>query len=199
MKHVDHKGAIEYILDRLEKELPPYLLYHGHHHTIDVLEASERIAKYEKVEQENLNLLLIATAYHDSGFLFGVKEHEKRGCELVQEVVPEFGFNEDDIQHICKMIMATELPQNPKDILSEILCDADLDYLGRADFEPVGESLFQEFKHLEIVSDVQNWNRTQLDFLNEHRYYTSYGKTFRQPEKQRHLEKIKMIVNSYDN
>ncbi|MDP6907882.1 MAG: HD domain-containing protein [Flavobacteriales bacterium] len=195
---MDHKGAIEYILNRLEKELPPHLLYHGHHHTIDVLEASERIAKFEDVTQDELNLLLVATAYHDCGFLYGFDEHEKIGCGIAKEVLPKFGFGDNEIEHICEMIMATEVPQKPNGPLAEILCDADLDYLGRPDFEPVAESLFREFKHLGVIEDVKEWNRIQLTFLREHCYHTSYGRTYRQPEKQKHLEKIKEVVYGYD-
>ena len=41
--------------------------------------------------------------------------------------------------------MATEIPQNPKTHLEMIMCDADLDYLGRYDFETISNNLYTEF------------------------------------------------------
>ncbi|MBI1289393.1 MAG: HD domain-containing protein [Flavobacteriales bacterium] len=195
---MDNKGAIQHILDRLEQELPEHLTYHGHHHTLDVMEATERIAKAEGISGELLNLLLVASAYHDSGFLYDHREHEKRGCEIAKDVLPEFGFSEEQIEAVCKMIMATKVPQDPKNELSKILCDADLDYLGRDDFEQIGSTLFKELQALGVVETVETWNRIQLGFLQQHSYHTEYGRKYRQQPKQQHLEKIRSIVAGYD-
>lgn len=196
---MDHKGAIRHILDRLERELPAHLAYHGHHHTLDVMEATERIAKAEGVTDGPLNLLLVASAYHDSGFLYDHREHEKRGCEIAREVLPKYGFSPDEIDTVCKMIMATKVPQEPTDDLSKVLCDADLDYLGREDFEPIAATLFKELQQLGIVQTEEAWNKIQVGFLQQHSYHTEYGRTHRQLPKQQHLEKIKSIVASYDH
>ena len=196
---MEHGRAIEHILNRLAKELPSHLHYHGHHHTLDVLEASERIAKAEGISQEDLDLLLVAAAYHDCGFLYGHQDHEKKGCDIAIESLPGFGFVGSEIQRICKMIMATKVPQQPEDELSRILCDADLDYLGRDDFEPIANSLFEELNKLKIIGDIEAWNRIQLNFLSQHSYHTKYGKSNRQPHKLVHLEKIRSIVDGYSD
>ena len=67
--------AIDHILSRLEKELPETLYYHGQHHAVDVLESAKMIAKSEDVTLEEINLLLVAAAYHDCGFLNQYKNH----------------------------------------------------------------------------------------------------------------------------
>ncbi len=196
---VNYAGAIEHILKELEADLPKHLYYHGHHHTLDVLEAVERIAQSEHVSEGDLNLLLVAAAYHDCGFLNGHQDHEQTGCDIARKSLPDYGFDEAVIERICDMIMATKVPQTPESHLAKILCDADLDYLGRDDFEPIGNNLFKELKHLGILSEVEAWNRIQLKFLGQHAYHTAYGKTIREPEKQMHLKKIKAIVSSYDS
>ncbi|MCF8464545.1 MAG: HD domain-containing protein [Flavobacteriales bacterium] len=196
---MDYAGAIERILKQLEANLPAHLYYHGHHHTLDVLEAVERIGKSENISELQQNLLLVAAAYHDCGFLEGHQNHEIKGCEIARENLPDFGFKEQEIENICEMIMATKVPQSPKNHLEEILCDADLDYLGRDDFEPIGSNLFKELEHLGILAEIKAWNRIQLSFLSQHVYHTAYGKTIRQPEKQKHLDKIRQVVNSYDS
>lgn len=196
---MDYAGAIKHILGELESDLPDHLCYHGHHHTLDVLDAVARIGKAEGVSENQLNLLLVAAAYHDCGFLNGHKDHEIKGCEIARDNLPSFGFDNLAIEQICDMIMATKVPQTPTSALSKILCDADLDYLGREDFEPIGTNLFKELQYLEIVTEVETWNRIQLKFLTQHTYHTTYSRSVRQPEKQKHLEKIRAIVNGYDD
>lgn len=196
---MDHAGAIQYILKQLESDLPGHLYYHGHHHTLDVLEAVERIGESEGVTEDQQNLLLVAAAYHDCGFLNGHQEHERKGCEIVKKNLPGFGFEDAEIDQICTMIMATKVPQDPQDHLAKILCDADLDYLGRDDFGPIGTNLFKELTHLGIVTEIEKWNRIQVGFLGQHQYHTAYGKNHRQPKKQEHLDNLKKIVEGYDS
>ena len=51
--------------------------------------------------------------------------------------------------------MATKVPQSPKNHLEEILCDCDLDYLGRDDFEKISNNLFSEWKEHGLVTNVE--------------------------------------------
>jgi hypothetical protein len=83
-----------------------------------------------------------------------------------RENLPSFGYSEADITTICGMIMATRIPQSPANLLESILCDADLDYLGRDDFKKIGQTLFEEFTEYSILHDEQAWNRLQVSFLS---------------------------------
>ena len=95
------------------------------------------------------------------------------------------------------MIMATKIPQSPNTLLEEILCDADLDYLGRDDFFNIGETLFEELRAYHLISDEQAWNRLQVSFLNAHHYYTRTNKALREPVKRRYLEDLQDLVATY--
>lgn len=196
---MDYQEAIKHILNRLDNELPQHLSYHGQHHTLDVLETVERIGQYEGVSEHDLSLLYVAAAFHDSGFIYDHKNHEETGCEIVRETLPSFGFEEEAIAQVCQMILATKVPQKPTGELSDILCDADLDYLGRDDFKLIGKTLFEELRTLQIVEQEETWNRIQVGFLREHHYHTSYGKTYRQPKKEEHLKELEALVASYNS
>ena len=196
---MDYQEAIDHILDRLEQELPQHLHYHGKHHTLDVLETVKQIAEHEGVTEEQLNILSVAAAYHDCGFIYGHQNHEEAGCNIARECLPKFGFDDATINLICNMIMATKVPQNPTCKLCNMLCDADLDYLGRDDFEPIAKSLYEELHHLGILKDEETWNRIQVSFLKDHHYHTSYGKELRQPKKEQHLKELEIVVASYDS
>ncbi|WP_149243875.1 HD domain-containing protein [Dyadobacter sp. 32] len=183
--------AKQYILERLHSDLPDHLYYHGVHHVLDVLKATLTLAEGEQIrEADALVLLQTAALYHDSGFIYTYKGHESKSCEIVRTVLPAFEYNDAQIDQICGMIMATKIPQSPQNHLEKILCDADLDYLGRADFVPIAQSLFEELKGLDMINDKNSWNELQVSFLREHRYWTYTARQSRDQTKQQHLESL---------
>lgn len=194
---MDLEHARQYILDRLDRELPADLSYHCPQHTRDVVAASLRIGKREGFHDGDLLLLETAALYHDAGFLHQYQNHEERSCAIVQEVLPQYGYSDRAITVLCEMIMATKIPQSPKSLLAEVLCDADLDYLGSEQFYPIGNTLFQEFMKYGILSDEKAWNRLQVRFLESHSYFTQTAIHERNPGKLRHLAEVKAIVAGY--
>lgn len=88
------------------------------------------------------------------------------------------------------MIRATRIPQAPQTKLDEILCDADLDYLGRDDFEPIARSLYDELKARGLVTDERAWDQIQVRFLRGHHYWTPTAVATRQAVKQQHLSML---------
>ena len=93
--------------------------------------------------------------------------------------------------------MSTKIPQSPSTLLEDILCDADLDYLGRDDFFTIGGTLFEELQAYNLIGDEQVWNRLQVSFLSAHRFHTRTNKTLREPVKQRYLEELQELVSTY--
>lgn len=186
--------AKTYIYKRLKKELPKYLSYHSITHIKDVYDSVKRIAKAEGVKGENLKLLLIAALYHDSGFMIQSKNHEKISSDIASETLPKFGFSDEQIKKISGMIMATRVPQKPKNHLEEIICDADLDYLGRDDFFEIGDRLFQELQVYGIINTEKEWDLLQIKFLEQHNYFTKTAITSRKPGKDIYLASLKEKV-----
>lgn len=181
-----------FILRKLRTELPPDLFYHGVHHTLDVTGSALAIAGQEGItDQVQLDLLETAALYHDCGFIYTYEGHEEEGCRVVKETLPEFGYSMDHIEVICGIIMATKLPQNARTHLEEIICDADLDYLGRSDFQTIGDSLYEELKVRNRITDRQSWNEVQIHFLSQHRYKTNTSQKLRENDKQNHLLNLK--------
>lgn len=189
--------AKDYILGRLSDELSSNFHYHSFNHTLDVLEAAIIIAKAEGIGDEDLLLIQTAALFHDSGFIYGSVEHESRGCRIARNALPKFDYNDGQIELICGMIMATKIPQNPNNKLEKIICDADLDYLGREDFKDIGDKLYLEFKEQNIVSNKEDWNRLQVKFLSAHNYHTNFSKIHRKDVKNTYLRNLIDLIDSY--
>ena len=187
--------AKKFILDKLNKQLPKYLKYHSVEHVRDVYDSAERIAKTEGVKGEELTLLLTAALFHDSGFLDGQKDHEQGSCDLAKEHLPDFGYTDEQIQCICGMIMATKIPQTPHNLLEEIICDADLDYLGREDFFKIGNSLFTELSLYGLIRDEEEWDHLQVRFLEGHHYFTKTSLANRKGKKDEYLAILKSKIH----
>lgn len=178
-------------LGMLKEKLPSDLYYHNYEHTLDVLGATERIAIAENATEDEILLLKIAAAFHDTGYIYSRENHEQRSCAIAREIITGEGISDEIADRVCELILATKVPHNPKDKLSEILCDADLDYLGRDDYFTVSEKVFKEFKLFGIVSDEREWKDMQVKFLESHRYFTKTSNDLRKKKKEEHLRKIK--------
>ena len=183
------------ILTRLENELDSRLGYHNITHTLDVLEQAEVLAEQEKVtDKHDLLLLKIAAVFHDSGFLFVYKNHEEKSCEIASESLKNV-FSEEDIKKVFGMIMATKIPQTPNTLLEQIICDADLDYLGRSDFEPISRNLYKEFLTFKIIPEDMIWDHIQIKFFESHHYFTGTSISKRNGKKLKHLNILKERSN----
>ncbi len=188
---INYYKAERHINKTLEQGLSDKLYYHSIGHSKDVVKAVERLALLENVTDEGLFLLKSAASYHDAGFVESYEHNEKIGAQMAQEVLPKFGYTQKHIDQIKELIYVTEIPHKPKNKLEEIICDADLDYLGRDDFHEIADRLKQELKdHGKIQSDRQ-WDEIQVKFLESHRYFTKTAQETRNAKKAQHLNEIK--------
>ncbi len=167
------------------------LTYHCEAHTLDVLTACEEIATREGLtDKHSLFLLKTAAMYHDAGFLEAYSKHEDYSCHIFLQDADTFGFSEKDKSIITGLIDATRLPQKPANLLQKIICDADLDYLGRNDFPEISDALRKEFLHYKVVATNEDWYALQLHFLNNHRYFTKSSVELREPVKQKNIQAL---------
>lgn len=175
------------VYERLDG-LDAHLTYHCKAHTRDVELQSLAIAAREGVTDLNdLFCLQVAALYHDNGFLETYSHHEEASCQIFLKDALEFGISAVNQEVIMQLIMATKVPQQPHTHLEQIICDADLDYLGRDDFYRIGDTLRREFIHYGVVPDDAGWEKLQLKFLQSHRYHTLSSQQLREPVKQQHL------------
>ena len=188
---MDFEKVKKIILKRMQDELPGQLYYHRMGHTLDVLEAAERIAEAEGVIPEEITLIKTAAVLHDSGFIIRYDNNESAACEIACRLLPECEYTQGEVMAICAMIMATALPQSPQDRLSEILCDADLDYLGRDDFYSISEDLRKELMTQGRSFGDSEWLKFEIDFLEKHEYFTETSRRVREPGKQKYLSELK--------
>lgn len=186
-----NEQMIDFVIDLLKSRIPGTYYYHNYKHSLYVMEKVLEIGHHEKCSEKELDLLATAALWHDTGYINVYKGHEEESCRLVQKYLPDFGYSESDIEKIFGMIMATKIPQSPKNKLEEIVADADLEYLGTDNAAEMANDLFKELNALNAMLSMEAWNKTEFDFLTNHHYFTGFCKENKQPKKEAYLSSLR--------
>ncbi len=191
----DHEGARQYALGRLQSELPPALTYHSLIHTRDlVMRAAEHLARLEGIPQEQTDLLVTAAAFHDLGYLVDPANHERASARIARETLPAYGFTEEQIGQITSLIMATRLPQQPRNHLEELLADADLAVLGMDIFMERSTALRAEHAAAGKTYTDEEWAASQSQFLKSHHYFSPAARQLFAQGKRENLGKLDALL-----
>jgi len=167
-------AAQDFVSDKVNKTIH----FHTLQHTQEVLAASEIMADYYHLEDEDRFALLLAAWFHDTGYSSGqAAGHENVSVELATRFLNEHKVHQNIINKVVGCINATRLPQNPNSLIEQIICDSDLFHLGTGDFREKNKLLREElndFGNMELSK--KDWRKKNIEFLTRHKYFTSYAK-----------------------
>ena len=183
----------DFVIELLNKHLPPHYFYHNTAHTIYVYEQARALAGLEQCTELETDLIGAAALMHDSGFINNYNNHEEERCHLAKKYLPDFGYTENQINIICHMIMATKIPQSPITLAEKILADADLEYLGTELAATFANNLFRELNQINPSITEAVWNRRQIEFIGGHQYFTSTCRRTREAAKQQYLKLLTQL------
>jgi uncharacterized protein len=187
--------AKNHIADRLQKELSPDLYFHSYDHSLDVLRSACRLNCMEKVNAIDAVLIETAAIYHDAGMIITYLNHETASAQMARDVLPQFEYSPQQIDTIESLIMVTTMPQSATTKLEKVICDADLDALGREDFFITSFQLKLEWKLYGIMNPTfEEWIRFEIDFMEKHHYFTSSAIKLREAQKQKNINALKDLL-----
>ncbi len=175
--------------------LPATFAYHNHVHTQAVVRAATRIGRGSRLTDEDLETVLLAAWMHDLGYAsIGQKGHEEQSAVEARAFLLKKGIPEARIQLVEGCILATRVPQLPQNSLEEVMCDADMYHLASADGLERSEDLRREFSNFSGEIGPAKWWQINVDFYNQHHYFTDYAKQHYETGKQQNLEKIRHLL-----
>jgi predicted metal-dependent HD superfamily phosphohydrolase len=188
-------AAKNYIAGRLEKELSSNLHYHRIEHTFDIHRAALQLMVMENTDPYSAKLIETATFYHDAGMITSYQDHELVSVDLARKILPEFDYSDQEIEEISALILVTQMPQAAITQNEMIICDADLDALGREDFFITSLQLQLEWKLYGVMdTTIMEWFKFEIDFMEKHNYYTSSARKLRDVQKRRNLIELKDLI-----
>ena len=187
------------IIQELKSKLSPNLYYHSSEHTLDVFSEAIRYALMDNLSDREIELLAIAAAYHDAGFLNEADENEGLGAEMAAKAMRlDNSYSEKEITLVQSMILDTKvqkisgrLKQIPTSELSKYLLDADMSNFGRNDFFTKGELVFKELG----LTSSKNFLAMSLPLIEAHEWYTQPARSLRQKIKEENLNMLRQKIS----
>ena len=185
------KAAEQHVQNILKSGTPADFVYHDVTHTIDVVEACEKIGRKSGLSDNDMEILLISAWFHDIGYLESFDTHEEKSAATARKFLTEKNYPESKINRVTSAIMSTKLPTSPKDLLEEILCDADLLHVGKKEFFDKSELFRVEIERRgdQPLNDI-DWLNKNIDFVTNHKFYTQFAREQYEEQKNANLLKL---------
>ncbi len=181
----------------LTKKIPQEIVFHSLQHTKDVVEASLEIGKNSGLKEEELEILELAAWFHDLGYSETIQNHEQVSAQLAIDFLSTHHYDEEKILKVSGCILATKMPQSPKNLMEKSLCDADLLHLGTSDFFEKTNLLRDELQRVQGEKiKRKKWMKNNIEFIQTHDFFTDYAKKTYGSKKKDNLKKVKHQIDT---
>lgn len=184
-------AAEQYVKHFYEENFQGNLPFHDFRHFENVVNAVQIIGEAYELGPEDLEVLHLAAWFHDLGYFESPEGHESKSAALADAFLQEYGYPAAQLEKVKACILATQLPQSPKTLLQQILCDADLSHLGNAHYWDRCGRLRQEMAIARgIVMSDPEWVEFEINFLMQHSYHTDVARKFFNEQKLKHIKQL---------
>lgn len=189
----------EQIFAVLAHDLAPTLHYHAVQHSRDVFEETVRFALHDQIDARKIELLSIAAAYHDAGYMEQYADNEPIGAAMASRAMKQQGgYTQSEINEVSQMILSTQLKVTPEGgtrveltPFAGYLMDADLGSFGREDFFEKCQQLIDETGAPPEALYQQAWR-----LISNHIWYTRAARELREAKRQQNLKELEIRLKS---
>ena len=168
------------------------LVFHSYRHTARVVRACDLLSMESDLSKHDRHLIHLAGWFSNIGYKEDPDEHEEQSAKHAKHFFEAKGLDKDDIQEIQECIMSTKSPQHPHSPTARILCDAVLYHLSDNNYFDELKLLRREWELIKgIKYDDEEWFQLNIDFLNNHFYFTPFARKNLNKEKKSNLARLK--------
>lgn len=172
--------------------------YHSFNHTSEVAEAAEKIGKNAGLSNEEMEVVILAAWFHDTGYLISTNNHEEQSALFAENFLKAQNYPESRIKRVKDNILATKMNHVPVNLMEEVLHDADFINLASPDNLKQSELLRDELVNYGGSKPTEeDWLTSELKFLLNHRFYTEYSRNKLEDKKADNIKKIKKKLKNY--
>lgn len=187
----------EYVTSILMTKTPSSRTYHNFAHTKNVLNSAIEIGIGENLNPDEMELIQIAAWFHDLGYIERTEGHEEISAMFASQFLNDLHFPNDKTDIVIECVLATKVPQSPKTKLEMIMCDADLNHIGREVFFEQNDLYRSELENtLKRKLSENEWLVQTIDFLNRHKFFTDYAIKNFSPNKESVIKKLQMQLEA---
>ncbi len=168
------------------------LAYHNLDHTRYVVKRATQIAAHYELSELETYVVILSAWFHDVGYLTGKGfEHEERSIEMLKVFAAQHRISDDIVAKASACIQATKMCNSPKNLLEEILVDADTYNLGTKKFRKTNIKVYEELRNSGYDASDSEFEYKTITLLENHKYYTRYAQDLLTASKLENMKKIK--------
>ncbi|MBX2991538.1 MAG: HD domain-containing protein [Bacteroidetes bacterium] len=189
--------AEAYVSTLCQQKLPAWAVYHNLLHTQQIVRAAEELAEGCKLSKSDTETVLLSAWFHDAGYVDAIEGHEGKSVEIATKFLDEKNYPAEKIEIVANCIRATKIPQSPKTLLEEIVCDADMSHLGKKRFFERSDLLRMEMELRTgtMFTDLE-WIQRNVDFASAGRFFTQYARREWEGRRQKNLVTLQEMFRS---
>ncbi len=179
----------EYLNDNLDSSF----VYHNIAHTQRVVNKVN-----ELIEDKTLDLsdtekeqLIIAAWFHDTGFTKTIENHENESVKIAESFLKSEKVSNENIEAISKIILATQMGYEPKNLMEGLIRDADCAHVSSKKYEDYSALLRKEWElTLNKKVSKSEWLEENIKFLTNHSFYSPLASSKWEKRKGKNLANL---------
>lgn len=185
-----------HVIDFFEKHPSQQLVFHTLEHTLSVVKQAESIGKAEGLTKEDLEAVIIASWFHDTGYLLQLYDHEGESVKVAKGFFELNPVSETCEKTVIDCIEVTCRKREPKTMAECVILDADIAHVADENFIQISKKLKREMANCQNCTVKFNdyWGET-LSFLGGLKFYTGYAQTHFQSALKQNIEKVKALLD----
>jgi predicted metal-dependent HD superfamily phosphohydrolase len=188
-----------YVKDLLDSKLPDHIHFHDWSHTKMVAKETEKIAKEADCSKDEIEILILAALFHDTGFTETYDGHEAVSIRIAEDYLGQHEYPAERIEKIRRLIEVTDINKEPKTKLEKILVDGDMSHLGKKKYNSRVDDLRRERAKVTTNKIVSlEWAEANISFMKEHYFYTDVAKERYGKRKSKNLKKLRKRKQSLE-
>ncbi len=191
--------AEAFVKDYFARHIPASYSYHSLDHTKETVGEARILSKGNQLSPQEEEIVLLASWFHDIGYGISYDGHEAQSVNIAKDFLQNLHYDPAKIEQVSGCIMATKLPHSPRNLMEQVVCDADSSNLGKPTFIEKSLRLRQEWG----VAKQQNysnkeWWETTIVYSKHHNYFTPYANKIYGEQKQKNIKLMVEQVNTPD-
>lgn len=179
-----------YITDYFAEHIRPEYVFHDLDHTVQTVAAVRTIAEGFQLDKQDMLVVQLATWFHDTGYSDGPVDHEARSCVNAEKFL-RGKITQDELDSVLGCIRSTKVPQQPNNLIEQIICDGDLSHLGMEIYwDRTGKFRQELILTGKPVMSEQDWVDFELNFMLNHNYHTAVANELFNKRKAKHIQQL---------
>jgi len=184
-----------FVKEVLEEKLTKQHVFHNPAHTFMVKDACIILSDHMNLSEVDREVLIIAALFHDVGYTEAYKGHEEVSIRIATQFLTNQQYDFEKQKRIIACIDATKAGNEPQDLLSKLLKDADLGNLGEKNYMELAGNLRSEWAYfLDQKYNEVDWLNLNIDFLSNHKYHTKAAEEIFGEQKKQNIKTMKKLL-----